>query len=130
MTVIEILKGRRKTLVTIVILVAVVFIYHNLLWLDLKCNGVITTGLLKATSYHSKSSLIDFEYSYEHNGEVCNSSFSSPQKDYSILIGKSFPVLVSSLTKKSTMLIIPNHFKKFNIPFPDSLKWVLQYVKG
>ena len=129
MNVIETLKAKKKSIIAIVIVIVVFFIYHNLLWADLKYNGVIITGLLKSTSYHSKSSLIDFEYSYEFEGKMYKSSFSSGKKDYSIFIGKSFPVVVSRLTNKSTMLITPSHFNEFNIPFPDSLKWVLQYLK-
>ena len=128
MNVIELLKVNKKSIIAIVVTIAVFFIYHNLLWADLKYNGVITTGLLKSTSYHSKSSLTDFEYSYKYNGKMYNSSFSSGKMDYSNLIGKSFPVLVSKLTNKSIMLITRSHFKKFNIPFPDSLNWVMQYV--
>lgn len=128
MNVIELLKVNKKSIIAIVVTIAVFFIYHNLLWADLKYNAVITTGLLKSTSYHSKSSLVDFEYSYKYDGKMYNSSFSSGKIDYSNLMGKSFPVLVSKLTNKSIMLITPSHFKQFNIPFPDSLNWVMQYV--
>ena len=44
-------------------------------------------------------------------------------------IGKVFPVIVSVVTKNSTILVTPRQFKEYDIPFPDSLQWVIAYAK-
>ncbi|MBK6829042.1 MAG: hypothetical protein IPG86_20270 [Chitinophagaceae bacterium] len=42
------------------------------------------------------------------------------------LIGKTFPAMFSAKNEKIEILITPEDFKKFKIPFPDSLKWVIE----
>ncbi|MDB5200834.1 MAG: hypothetical protein JWQ27_243 [Ferruginibacter sp.] len=44
-----------------------------------------------------------------------------------IFIGKHFPIMYSSEINKGQILVTPNNFAEMGIPFPDSLKWVLQY---
>jgi hypothetical protein len=43
-------------------------------------------------------------------------------RTFPIAFNKNFPYL-------SQPLIFPNDFKEFNIPFPDSLNWVVQYIE-
>jgi hypothetical protein len=42
------------------------------------------------------------------------------------LIGKTFPAMFSEKKEKIEILITPKDFEKFNIPFPDSLKRVVE----
>lgn len=43
-------------------------------------------------------------------------------------INQYFPLIYDSLQPdKQQLLITPEDFKKFDIPFPDSLKWVIPY---
>jgi hypothetical protein len=42
---------------------------------------------------------------------------------------KYFPVFYDPKLGQSQILIDPAKFKKFNVPFPDSLSWVLPYFK-
>ncbi len=50
------------------------------------------------------------------------------------LVGKSFPILYDTTSRihpplkfTNFLLIFPEDFKQFNLPFPDSLKWVLKF---
>lgn len=42
---------------------------------------------------------------------------------------KYFPVMYDPHLCSSQLLIEPSDFKRYNLPFPDSLKWVLKYLK-
>lgn len=45
------------------------------------------------------------------------------------LIGRNFPILVNAKDNKDRVLLFfPEEFKKFEVPFPDSLKWVTQLL--
>lgn len=45
-------------------------------------------------------------------------------------VGKTFPVAYNpSKPSESSILITPKDFSRYGYPFPDSLKWVLQYLK-
>jgi hypothetical protein len=44
-------------------------------------------------------------------------------------VGKTFPVIYDpSHPEINNILVSPENLKAFNIPFPDSLKWTLNYV--
>ena len=46
------------------------------------------------------------------------------------LVGKTFPVIVNIRNDKyNRILILPEDFKEFGIPFPDSLQWVKDILK-
>jgi hypothetical protein len=46
------------------------------------------------------------------------------------LVGKSFPVVYDKDDENNNMMLItPKNFERFNIPFPDSLEWVLKYLQ-
>lgn len=45
-------------------------------------------------------------------------------------IGTSFPVVYDPSNPSNSLLLIrPKDFKRFGIPFPDSLNWVLRYLE-
>ncbi len=44
-------------------------------------------------------------------------------------IGKYFPVMYDPKFGTSQLLVEPDDFKEFNLPYPDSLNWVLKYIK-
>ena len=44
------------------------------------------------------------------------------------VIGKTFPAMYSPNKNILEVLITPKDFEKFNIPFPDSLDWVIPDV--
>lgn len=42
---------------------------------------------------------------------------------------KYFPVIYDPKLGQSELLIEPEEFRNYNIPFPDSLSWVIKYFK-
>lgn len=78
-----------------------------------------------------------FEYTYVRHGLVYLAEQPIPpdiMKDS--LLKKTFPVVYDTTAKGSRyvpfpvyLLITPDDFKKFNMPFPDSLNWVRKYIK-
>lgn len=71
------------------------------------------------------------DYSYEYKGNKRRDSreisnvLNSPQR----FVNKYFPVIVSDEGDESAILISPEDFAFFNKEFPDSLGWVVQWVK-
>lgn len=79
---------------------------------------------------------LTYNYVFRNNGIDYNgTSASSHHTDEYHYLGntclhRSFPVVYDSLHPEiSKILITPTDFKKYNIPFPDSLNWVKQYVE-
>ncbi len=103
--------------------------YTSISKYDLIYNGKLITGTVVDISNHSKSSLEDLVFNYMSDGKQKKSSTSLSIKQPNQLIGKSFPVIISTVTGQTELLVTPMQFKKYRLPFPDSLKWVLPYVR-
>lgn len=97
---------------------------HN----DLKKNGVIVEAQIIRVNLGGKTSggfqcLIKYK-----NEEKELSSPSTLLKGSFDFIGKTFPAMYLPGKDILEILITPRDFEKFNIPFPDSLNWVMPYV--
>ena len=73
------------------------------------------------------------KYNFAYNGNTIY-SHGNAHKEYAplknFIINKQFPVIYSTVNPNYNMiLILPEDFKDYNVPFPDSLNWVLQYIK-
>lgn len=95
-------------------------------------NPSLTSGTV--TGVDLKGRLGNFiEYHFSYGGNLYSSD-GNAHKEYASLrnfiINKKFPVVFDSVNPNYNMiLILPEDFKNYNIPFPDSLKWVLNYIK-
>lgn len=95
-------------------------------------NPSVTSGTVTGVDLKGRlGNFIEYHFSYDGN---FFSSDGNAHKEYSSLrnfiINKNFPVVFDSLNPNYNMiLILPEDFKSYNIPFPDSLKWVLNYIK-
>ncbi len=69
-----------------------------------------------------------YEFYYNGNKIIGNNSFQKIRglEDFE---NKNFPVIYNSKLGSSQLLIEPSEFKRFNLSFPDSLNWVLPYLK-
>ncbi|MEO7045303.1 MAG: hypothetical protein ABI091_08315 [Ferruginibacter sp.] len=66
---------------------------------------------------------------YEGSSTYLTGSFSKTDCN-NFFIGKTFPVIFSpNNPSNAKILIFPNDFKEYNYSFPDSLNWVLKYIK-
>ena len=89
-------------------------------------------------SYHAyKSPKYVFEYDYKiHGAAYMGEQLISEGLMKDSLLNNTFPVVYDTTAKRNRytpfpayLLITPDDFKKFNMPFPDSLKWVKKYIK-
>ena len=67
----------------------------------------------------------------QSQAEINSSSFFADKYSSikNIIINKSFPVIIDSMNPDiNQMLVIPNDFEFYNIPFPDSLQWVKKLI--
>ena len=95
---------------------------------ELKKNGVVINVRVVSWVTPSKGSsygsiYCDFVYKNEKYRLPSPTSYGW---GLSSLIGKTFPALFSEKKKIVRVLITPKDFKKYNIPFPDSLNWVIE----
>lgn len=95
---------------------------------ELKKKGVIVEAKIIRVNFGGKTSggfqcLIKYK-----NEEKELSSPSTLVKGSFDFIGKTFPAMYLPGKDILEILITPRDFEKFNIPFPDSLNWVMPYV--
>ena len=93
---------------------------------DLKKNGVVVQVTILSVNPGGKSGG-GFQCLINYQGESFErpSGTSVKQGRYSF-VGKHFPGMYSRNTNTLKILITPEDFEKYNIPFPDSLKWALR----
>jgi hypothetical protein len=89
-------------------------------------------GYSSGTSYKNNPHSIYYKYKIdgkEYKGDIqLNSISTSDLKSY--LLFKTFPVAIDKKDySNSAALIEPARFKDFKLNFPDSLEWILSYVK-
>ncbi len=121
-------KGEVVGLIILVSFVLWVLIGRCINQNELKKNGVIVNVKVVSWTTPSKGS---------SNGSLYG-EFVYKSKKYRLLspttygwglhnlIGRTFPAMFSAKNEKIEILITPEDFKKFKIPFPDSLKWVIE----
>lgn len=95
----------------------------------LKNNGVIVEAKILRVNFGGRSTG-GFQCLITYQNETKEiSSFSSISKGKVAFVGKTFPAMYLPSKNILEVLITPKDFKKFNIPFPDSLNWVIPYVR-
>jgi hypothetical protein len=95
---------------------------------DLKMNGVIVQAQIIRILAGGKTGG-GFQCLFKYNDKkIMRSSPCSFQGGKLDFLGKTFPAMYAPNTNTLEILIAPEDFKKFNISFPDSLHWVLDYV--
>lgn len=117
----------------VLFIISINFVKNNNKNKELQSKGFIAKGILIQSNLRPKSGKsIDVYARFEVEG----TSYSSnslvkgiyPQDFKQHFINKSFPVIyVPENPIINEILITPDRFKKYAIPFPDSLNWVLKY---
>ena len=126
------MKYPSKKSVIIWALIILIFILNHFAKLyDLKVNGVVGTCIITDYSSTHKSSSI-FHYTFYFKGIKYTSTSEAGITNSSKFIGKYFPVIISKSFSyyNNRILVTPKHFNSVDIKYPDSLKWVLQYLKN
>lgn len=115
-------------LIIVGLLIGVFLLFRNDADSNLKKYGQVINGKTLNWAVGSKS--FDLKYEFKYAGNVIVSSNAIEKiRGLSIFEGKYFPVIYENGYGLSQILIDPDEFKKYNVPFPDSLKWVIPYFK-
>lgn len=121
---------KKNYLISIII---VIFLFGFYLWGFLAENELDKRGiLLNAKTSHwvygTKTRGLEYIFYYKGGKITSNNPFEKfvGNKDFE---DKNFPVIYDPKFGSSQLLIEPSNFERFNLPFPDSLKWVLKYLK-
>ena len=126
-----IMKERTKNIIGFSIffsIIILVIILRNTSQSDFKKNGLLINAQIIKVVIGGKPAG-GFLCRFTYNDEVKeNSTPTSLKKGYFDMIGKTFPAMYSPKMGSFEILITPTDFEKFNIPFPDSLNWVIKYT--
>jgi hypothetical protein len=121
----------KKSFIACIVLIGLFII--SIIWTnkdhdELKKKGVIVEAQIIRVNLGGKTSG-GFQCLITYNGK--KKELPSPStlvKGSFDFIGKTFPAMYLPGKDMLEILITPRDFEKFNIPFPDSLNWVMPYV--
>ena len=95
----------------------------------LKNYGVMLNGWTLEWKFDSKGGR-SLEYEFYFKGKkIIGYTSLSKNNGNGNFVHTYFPLIYDTIHGHERMLIEPKDFKEFNIDFPDSLNWVLPYVK-
>ena len=105
-----------------------VIVWINVNQQNLKQNGVLVSAKILRVNYGGKVSG-GFQCAINYQNKYLKLPSPSTLKRGNFdFIGKNFPAMFLPTNETLEILITPVDFEKFNMPFPDSLKWVMEYV--
>lgn len=122
------MKSKKITLFIIVIVFIFILIYiktseNNLIKKGELCNAKTIEWVSGAKMGLS----LQYEFMYKKTKLTRSNAFGSIRgnKDFE---NRYFPVIYDPESGISQLLIEPSDYERFNLKFPDSLKWVLPYL--
>ena len=128
---------KRSILLVVVVLLFVIaainFIKKKKFNNELRYQRSFVTGMVVKGQLRPKSGKsLDVYFTFVVNGKTFRSESlvnGIYLKDFNNnFLNRSFPVIFSPKNiEKNEILITPDKFKRFNLLFPDSLRWVLKY---
>lgn len=110
------------------VMMAIVYVLSRNEYKDTKNNAVYTSGLVTKTKYQ-KGGSYEVYYQFQVGNETYKDSdlIDGCSELSNQVEGKIFCVVYNSLNpNQSAILITKEDFKRFGLPFPDSLIWVKQ----
>jgi hypothetical protein len=127
----------RKKLIILFVLIFFEFAVMEIMYIvhrkklaaSLETHKKIVTGIiLNAKETYGRSNRHSFYvYGFNNNSTISYGN-ASILVGWQRLIGKKFPVIYDTTNPENNhMLIFPDDFNDWNLPFPDSLKWVLKF---
>lgn len=95
-------------------------------------NEVISAIVTDHGTSHKADLILYYEFNILGKAYKGEAMYSIGQGNYSDFLNKKFPVIYEKdHPDNSGLLLSPYDFKEYNIPYPDSLKWVKEkYFKG
>jgi len=93
---------------------------------DLKSNGIIVNVTVTNVLSNYKN-IPSFKYEFFYKNVKYIKDNPTGIETYTFFIGRKFPAIFSPSTGNCELLMTPENFDKYDIAYPDSLQWVLQY---
>ncbi len=123
------MKSNKLSLLIVIILFVAVILIIKVREINLNKHGILLNA--KTTEWVTGSKMsMDLRYEFYYNGKkIIDNNATGNFRGNRNFEDKYFPVMYDSELGMSQLLITPADFEKYNIPFPDSLKWVLPYLK-
>lgn len=90
------------------------------------------SGTITETSMAHRGAGLDVTYQFSFENKIIENQhvLSVNSGIQNFFLGKTFPVVFSKdHPEANEMLILPKDFARFNLPYPDSLKWVINLIE-
>lgn len=121
---------KRNFVVAIIIAIVLIGFYLWGSWAnyELEKNGILLNATTSHWVYGTKTRGLEYVFFYKGKEITYDNPFEKfvGDKDFE---NKNFPVMYDPKSGSSQLLIEPSDFKRFKLSFPDSLNWVLKYIK-
>ena len=99
--------------------------------IELKKIGVLQKAIITGTTF-SKGLLLTYSFIFENRPYTATKRESRLNSDEvkSLFVNKTFPLIISQKNPQvRDLLIFKEDFEKYNLVYPDSLKWVCDSLK-
>jgi hypothetical protein len=120
------IRGKFLSVVILILILIGLEFAHRKRTQRIRGNIQWSVGVIHRTKLNYKSSPT-FYYSFSFKDTIIHASRNIAIRYYERekFINKAFPVAFSSKNPETSyLLVFPKDFKKFDLPFPDSLQWV------
>ena len=120
--------SKKASLYGVIIFFLIFIAYIFLSEKYLKKEGIVLNAKTTTWCVVVKGYDLNYEFYYEGKKKTANNAVEKIRglREFE---DKNFPAIYDPKYGASQILIDPGMFKKYNVPFPDSLKWVLPYFK-
>ena len=125
---IKVMRKRKLTLFIIVIIFLLLLLFIKISEVNLVNHGILLNAKTTEWGVSAKMGLdLNYEFYYKGEKNIRSNAFGSIRGN-TAFCNKYFPVMYDPKLGTTQLLIEPSDFREFNLPFPDSLKWVLKYT--
>jgi hypothetical protein len=123
------MKNRKRVLVVGCVIFGLVLLFIAFRQNRLKSHGILLNAHTLEWGVSAKMGM-DLQYEFYYNGKkIIDNNATGVFRGNRNFENKYFPVMYDPMFGASELLITPTDFEKYSIPFPDSLNWVLPYLK-
>jgi hypothetical protein len=123
------MRKKKITILIILLFFIVVFIFIHYMDKRIEQKGILLNAM--TTEWVGRVNMgIHLQYEFFYNGKkiIGERGFKNVRGNQDFQ-RKSFPVMYDPKFGSSQLLVEPADFNEFNLPYPDSLKWVLKYIQ-
>lgn len=126
------MKKNDKIGFLVVLGLIILFLGYDFVFTKLMRGGEIISGKIIDYGPGNKGTSISIKYEYYIDGKTYTSATGYggiAYADGSNFINRNVPLIYSRKISSVRLLLLPNDFKKYDVPFPDSMQWVLNYFR-